>query len=88
MMDSIYPNAGSSGFRMAISRTLFGSGFQMVLAAILLKTIRKPDFFVRFSNSRPSFYHLKAGPDFFPARLDRFGMNKNISYDTFLSKMV
>jgi hypothetical protein len=61
---------------MAISRTLFGSGFQMVLAAILLKTIRKPDFFVWFLNGRPSFYHSKAGPDIFPAKLDRFGMNK------------
>jgi hypothetical protein len=61
----IHSNAGSSGFRMAISRTLFGSGFRMVLAAILLKNIRKPDFFVRFSNGWPSFYHLKARPDFF-----------------------
>jgi hypothetical protein len=38
---SIHPKAGSSGFQMVISRTLFGSGFQMVghlvLAAILLK---------------------------------------------------
>jgi hypothetical protein len=27
---SIHPKAGLSGIRMAISRTLFGSGFQMV----------------------------------------------------------
>jgi hypothetical protein len=30
---------------MAISQTLFGSGFQMVLAAILLKTIQKTGLF-------------------------------------------
>jgi hypothetical protein len=34
------PKAGRSGFRMAISRTFFVSGFQMALVAILY---RKPD---------------------------------------------
>jgi hypothetical protein len=73
------PKAGWSGFRMAISRTLFVSGFQMashlVLAAILLKPFKNRTFFW-FSNGQPSFYHLKAGPDFFPTSLDRFVMNK------------
>jgi hypothetical protein len=38
----------------------------------LLKTIQKPDFFVRFLNGLPSFYHSKPGPDFSSASLDRF----------------
>jgi hypothetical protein len=37
------PNTGLSGFRMVIFWTLLKSGFQMVLAAILLNTIPKPD---------------------------------------------
>jgi hypothetical protein len=37
------PNTGLSGIRLVIFRTLFVSGFLMDLAAILLKTILKPD---------------------------------------------
>jgi hypothetical protein len=62
------PKTGLSGIRMVIFRTLFVSGFRMLLAAILLKTIRKPDFFVRFVTSCPVFEwwdHLKTGPDIF-----------------------
>ena len=36
-------NTRPSGIQMVIFRTLFVSGFRMALAAILLKTIRKPD---------------------------------------------
>ncbi len=37
------PNTGLSGIRMVIFGTLFGSSFQMALAAIVLQTIQKPD---------------------------------------------
>jgi hypothetical protein len=35
-------NTGTSGLRMVSFRTLFVSGFEMALAAVLLKTILKP----------------------------------------------
>jgi hypothetical protein len=44
---SIHPKAGLSAFQMAFSRTLFGSGFQMVknkMAAILLKPFENRTF--------------------------------------------
>jgi hypothetical protein len=43
MLYNELPNTGLSGIRMVIFRTVFKSGFQMVLAAILFFTILKPD---------------------------------------------
>jgi hypothetical protein len=59
---SIHPKARLSGFQMAISRTLFGSGFQMVQQSNGRDWTYLSSFQMAKQNGR---YHLKAGPDFF-----------------------
>jgi hypothetical protein len=55
------------------------SGFQMVISRTL--------FGSGILMAAILFFHLKAGLDFFPARLDRFGMNK-IFLMTLINKTV
>jgi hypothetical protein len=65
---------------MAISRTLFESGFQMVknkmaakFGGHFVKTIRKPDFLSGFRMVGPFESRSEV---FLTSSLDRFGMNK------------
>jgi hypothetical protein len=69
------PNTGLSGIQMVIFRTVFKSGFQMVLAYILFFTIRKPDKKSGFQMVHHLFTIWNPDQSFLTSSLDSFIKN-------------
>jgi hypothetical protein len=73
----------SNGHFLDTFEIQFSNGFFKMAAIIgshFVKTIRKPDFFVRFLNGLVIW---KPDRSFLTSSLDRFGMNKIFFYDSY-----